>query len=81
MTELLQGELEVRLAGGSPVALRTRGGWREVAGVASRWRVETDWWRHAIRRDYVRCLLSDGECVDVYMDLGTSIWHWSRRHD
>ena len=81
MTELLQGELEVRLAGGSPVALRTRGGWREVAGVAGRWRVETDWWRRPVRREYLRCLLAGGECCELYRDLDGDGWFWSRRYD
>ena len=82
MTELLAGEVEVRVsAQGLPTALRTRSGWREVTDVALTWRVETDWWRDVVRRDYVRCLLSDGECVDVYQDLETGAWHWVRRHD
>ena len=82
MTELLAGEAEVRVAAlGVPAALRTRSGWREVTEVALTWQVETDWWRDEVRRDYVRCLLSDGECVDVYRDLETGAWHWVRRHD
>jgi hypothetical protein len=81
MTELLEGELEVRHAETSPMALRTTSGWREVAEVANRWRVETDWWRLPLRRDYFRCLLADGECVDVYLDLDSGCWHWSRRLD
>ena len=81
MTELLAGEAEVRVSDGVPVAVRTAAGWRDVAEVAVRWRVETDWWRSAVRRDYVRCLLSDGECVDLYRDLDTGDWHWVRRYD
>lgn len=82
MTELLEGALEVRpQADGLPAALRTPTGWRDVAEIASRWRVETDWWRRPVLRDYFRCLLSDGECVDVYQDLATATWHWSRRYD
>lgn len=82
MTELLAGDAEVRIsAQGLLFALRTRSGWREVTEVALTWRVETDWWRCSVRRDYVRCLLSDGECVDIYRDLETDVWHWVRRHD
>jgi len=82
VTELLTGDAEVRVsAQGLPSALRTRIGWREVTEVALSWRVETDWWRGSVRRDYVRCLLSDGECFDVYRDLETDAWHWVRRHD
>ena len=82
MTELLDGALEVRgQPEGPPQALRTAAGWRQVMGVAAHWRVEADWWRTPLRRDYWRCLLADGECVDVYRDLDTAAWQWSRRHD
>jgi len=82
MTELIDSQAEVRVAStGMPAALRTPGGWRTVSEIAITWRVETDWWRAPVRRDYVRCLLGDGECVDIYRDLETGSWHWSRRHD
>jgi hypothetical protein len=82
MTELLEGAAEVRTnAQGLPVALRTRTGWRRVIELALTWRVETDWWRLPIGRDYMRCLLADGECVDVYRDLYDGTWHWTRRYD
>jgi hypothetical protein len=82
MTELLEGAAEVRIsAQGLPIALRTRAGWRQVVELALTWRVETDWWRMPIGRDYMRCLLADGECVDVYRDLSDGTWHWTRRYD
>ena len=82
MTELLEGELGVLTGpGGLPEVLVASGGRRRVEAVAARWRVETDWWRSPVRRDYFRCLLDDAECVDLYRDLETGLWHWSRRHD
>lgn len=81
MTELIAGVLRVRCETGVPAALLTSSGWRAVLEVANRWRVETDWWRASVRRDYFRCLLSDGECLDVYQDLDSGGWHGSRRHD
>lgn len=82
MTELLTGTAEVRAdAGGSPSAVRVDGVWRAVREVALTWRVETDWWRTPVRRDYVRCLLSQDACVDLYRDLETGVWHWERRYD
>jgi len=82
MTELIDGAAEVRVSStGEPAALGTLTGWRGVSEIAITWRVETDWWRAPVRRDYVRCLLADGECVDIYRDLETGTWHWSRRHD
>ena len=55
--------------------------WGRVAEVVNTWRVETDWWRTPVGRDYVRCLLDDGECVDLYRDLETGAWHRERRYD
>lgn len=82
MTELLEGTVEVRIdADGRPVAIRTAQGWGRVAEVVNAWRVETDWWRAPVGRDYVRCLLVDGDCIDLYRDLETGEWHRERRYD
>ena len=82
MTELLGGAVEVRVGcQAAPTALRFDGSWRELVDIALTWRVETDWWRAPVRRDYVRCLLSGGECVDIYRDLEDGTWYWTRRYD
>ena len=82
MTELLEGIVEVRTgADGRPVAIRDGSKWVPVAEVVNTWRVETDWWRIPVGRDYVRCLLDDGDCVDLYRDLETGAWHRERRYD
>jgi len=82
MTELLEGAVEVRAdARGAPLALRTASGWQGVREVVNRWRVETDWWRTPVCRDYLRCLLAGDECVEVFRDATTGTWHWSRRYD
>ncbi|MBV9100827.1 MAG: hypothetical protein JO198_07255, partial [Candidatus Dormibacteraeota bacterium] len=66
---------------GELTAVHTRAGWRRVEELALTWRVETDWWRAPVRRDYARCLLAGGECVELYRDLDTGSWHWARRYD
>jgi len=82
MTELLTGVAEVRTGpDGTPVALRLGGVWRTVTEVALTWRVETDWWRTPVRRDYARLLLRTGACVDLYHDLARGTWHWERSYD
>lgn len=82
MTELLEGAVDVRIdASGRPAAIRTGSVWGRVAEVVNTWRVETDWWRTPVGRDYVRCLLVDGECIDLYRDLETGVWHRERRYD
>jgi hypothetical protein len=83
MTELLQGPAEVRVdpRTGGLRDIRLAGRWQAVVRVANRWVVETDWWRTPVRRHYLRLLLDGGECVEVFRDLGTGLWHWSRRYD
>lgn len=83
MTELLSGAAQLRLdeRTGALRALRMRDGWRAIVRVANQWVVETDWWRAPVRRHYVRLLLGKDECVELYRDLDTGVWHWSRRYD
>jgi len=82
MTELLHGDVEVRVdAAGEPRAVRMHGVWRDVDEVALTWRVETDWWRAPVRRDYMRCLLAGGECIDMYRDIDRGEWALVRRYD
>ncbi len=83
MTELLQGTAEVRVDEGSGTlrAVRLAGRWRTVSRVANRWVVETDWWRTSVHRLYLRVLLGDEECVELYRDLDGATWHWCRRYD
>ena len=82
MTELLEGPVDVRGADpATPDALRSEDGWRQVERVVTRWTVETDWWRTPVRREYLRCLLWGGEACEVYRDLETAGWFWSRRYD
>jgi hypothetical protein len=85
VTELLdagEGE-QVRVAadGSSPTAVRTGGGWRPVTHTVNRWVVETDWWRMPVRREYRRCLVAGGDCLELCRDLDTLRWTVVRRYD
>ena len=82
MTELLEGTVDVRTGpNGQLLAIRNGAVWERVTEVVNTWRVETDWWRTPVGRDYVRCLLNGGDCVDLYRDLRTGAWHRERRYD
>ena len=85
MTELLgdaAGAGAVRCdPGGVPVAVRLDGRWHTVEGEVARWLVDTDWWRTPARRDYRRCLLAGGECVELALDLDARAWSVVRRYD
>ena len=82
MTELLDAAVEVRQgAGGVVRAIRLDGRWHALERVTARWRVETDWWRAPVRRDYWRCLLAGGECVELCLDRAGGAWTLVRRYD
>ncbi|TMD02152.1 MAG: hypothetical protein E6I76_10060 [Chloroflexi bacterium] len=83
MTELLDsGEGEVRAGpDGGPAAVRTGGGWREVTRTVNRWVVETDWWRAPVRREYRRCLVAGGDCLELCRELDSPRWSVVRRYD
>lgn len=82
MTELLDALVEVRTDAGDEVsAVRLEGRWEELERVTARWRVETDWWRAPVRRDYLRCLLRGGDCVELCLDGASGRWSVVRRYD
>jgi hypothetical protein len=87
MTELLDTDLLVRTGpGGALTALQLEGRWVEIERVVAVWRVETDWWRPPVRRDYWRCLLRGdeetlGECVELCRDHALGRWALVRRYD
>jgi hypothetical protein len=83
MTELLEAaEGEVRTGpDGGPAAVRTGGGWREVTRTVNRWVVETDWWRVPVRREYRRCLVAGGDCLELCRELDSPRWSVVRRYD
>jgi hypothetical protein len=83
VTELLEAaEGEVRTGpDGGPAAVRTGGGWREVTRTVNRWVVETDWWRVPVRREYRRCLVAGGDCLELCRELDSPRWSVVRRYD
>lgn len=82
VTELLDVPAEVRTApDGALRAVRLAGRWRPVERVLSSWVVETDWWNVPVRREYRRCLVAGGECVEVSCDMAGGGWRVVRRYD
>lgn len=61
---------------GFPVSLkRDQGSPRRVLTVRERWRIDDEWWRDPIRREYHTLVLEDGGLVQVYRDLRENRWH------
>lgn len=50
----------------------------QVVSVRERWRVEDEWWRRPIAREYVEVVLEDGRRVVVFCDLETGEWYRQR---
>ena len=83
MTRLLADPVgvEVELSQGAPVRVREgQGALRRVDRVCARWRVEADWWRVPVAREYWKLLLGETVC-EVYRDRLTGQWWLSRVYD
>jgi hypothetical protein len=86
MTRLLETPEQVRVevAAEVPAGVFTDGGGRRpVQRICARWRVETDWWRSAVSREYWKVVLGGPEelLCDVYQDRLTGEWWLSRLYD
>jgi hypothetical protein len=82
MTRLLRGHppIEVEMdPHGALIAIRWNGR-REAVEVCNRWRVEEDWWRGPIARDYFK-IVGHRWLALVYLDRATGTWHLERLYD
>ena len=82
MTRLLREhppiDAELDEAGGL-VAIRWNGR-REPVEVCNRWRVDEDWWRAPIARDYFK-VVGHRWLALVYLDRTAGTWHLERVYD
>ena len=63
-------------AGGTPQAVR-RPGWqrpRRVEVVHDSWRIDDEWWRRPLSRDYASVVLEDGRSMILYLDRIEGGW-------
>lgn len=65
-------------ADGELEAVVINGDRRLVLTVRERWRVDDEWWRHAISRDYVEVVLDNGRRLVLFHDLNTGEWFRQR---
>lgn len=66
---------------GDPVRLRWRRWQVGVAAICNRWRVEEDWWRDEVARDYYKVEADDGTLCVIYRDRKDGSWHLQRVYD
>jgi hypothetical protein len=64
---------------GEPVHVRIPGRpARRVAVIRERWRIDDEWWRQTISREYRVVVLDDGKVVTLYHDLLDGLWYAQR---
>lgn len=61
-------------AHGLPVAVRLGRRWRRVEAVREVWRIDDEWWRRPMAREYVAVVLEEGRPLTVYRDLVEGGW-------
>lgn len=64
---------------GEPVHVRLPGKTaRRVAVVREQWRIDDEWWRQVISREYRSIVLDDGKVITLYHDLVDGSWYVQR---
>ena len=64
---------------GEPVYVRLPGKpARRVEVVRERWRIDDEWWRESISREYRAVVLDDGRMITLYHDLSDDLWYAQR---
>jgi len=64
---------------GEPIHVRLPGKpARRVAVVRERWRIDDEWWRESISREYREMVLDDGRVVTLFHDLSDGFWYAQR---
>ena len=48
---------------------------RRVEAVRERWRIDDEWWREPISREYLAVVLDDGRMLTLYQDLSDGLWY------
>lgn len=56
-----------------------RGGHRrKVARILNWWRIDDEWWREPVSRQYFQVELQDGVVMTIFRDLVSDIWYQQR---
>ena len=48
---------------------------RRVEAIRERWRIDDEWWRQTISREYRAVVLDDGRVVTLFHDLLDGLWY------
>ena len=58
-----------------PVTIHLGNRARRVEHIRESWRIDDEWWRTPISRQYVRVVLDTGRLVTLYLDLEEHRWY------
>lgn len=61
-------------ASGTPAAVVMGRRTRRVSVVRERWRIDDEWWRRPLSREYVSVVLEDGRFLTLYQDRVEGGW-------
>jgi hypothetical protein len=63
-------------ASGAPAAVGRIGGWADgrIECINESWRIDDEWWRHTISRQYFEVMLEGGKRVVLFQDLIAGNW-------
>ena len=84
MTRLFQNPRQIIVktnAQGEPVAIYRGGKGDKVVSVGRNWRVNENWWREEISREYFQIETTGGLVGEVYHDLLSGSWYLHRIYD
>ena len=64
---------------GEPIYVRLPGSpARRVEAIRERWRIDDEWWRQTISREYRAVVLDDGRVLTLFHDLLDGSWYAQR---
>jgi hypothetical protein len=59
---------------GVPTAVLIGRRLKAVSAIRERWRIDDEWWRRPLARDYLAVVLEDGRPLTLYHDLVEGGW-------
>jgi hypothetical protein len=60
---------------GLPRAIWVGNGWLRVEAIGDVWRIDDEWWRERISREYLAVVLDDGRVLTIFHDLTDGRWY------
>lgn len=82
MTRLLDPSVCVNVTvgpGGAPVGMA--GAYSGTLDPIARWKVETEWWKRPVVREYWKALLNNSLLCELYRDVTSNEWFLERVYD